>query len=417
MKHSRITVCLFLLCLGVFTALSLFSPETIFSQKENRFLQTKPSFSIRRLMNRTFGSEYEDYLSDQFPFRDRWISLHAKMEHIIGKTEINSVYVGKDDYLMEVFSASVFESEQTKTNLTSLGQFTDFLQAQSLPISIMIIPTASEILQDKLPPFASPYPQTQFLEQIKYQVGETASVSGACASTLSSHSDESIYYRTDHHWTSLGAFYAYTTWASNIGLTPFTKEDFQIQTVSSDFYGTIDAKLPLANTADCIETYTNKLVSFQAMYNQNPTDIRNSLFDETFLSKRDKYSSYLGGNYGLIEITTRPIHSQNFNQTFTKIPDHLEDTYPQNNLVSNSLSTKSTNRRLLILKDSYANCFVPIAAGHFSYTAVIDPRFFSDNLVTFIEKNSITDVLVLYSASGFAQDRYLSRLISSGYSN
>lgn len=381
---KRITVCCFLFLLGSFTIFSLVFPETLFSEKENRFLQTRPNFSTHKLINGTFGQEYESYLSDQFPFRDTWISFHAQMERTIGKTKINNVYVGKDNYFMESFDSSTFSSAQTQKNIDSLACLNTYLQTVEVNSRIMIIPTASEILTEKLPPFAHPYSQDSFLNQIEQQVGYPSSLCMAVSHTLSDHANEEIYYRTDHHWTSLGAFYAYETWANSLGIIPYKKEDFDIQTVSCNFYGTIDAKLPLATIPDSIHTYTNRFVSFTAIYNKNPDTTRTSLFDLTALSKRDQYSLYLGGNYGLIEITpTNPV--------------------------------SSSTRRLLIIKDSYANCFAPIAAGHFAYTAVIDPRFYSDNIKDFITKNKITDLLVLYSASGFAQDRYFSMLVSSIY--
>ena len=195
---------------------------------------------------------------------------------------------------------------------------------------------------------------------------------------LQEHKEEPIYYRTDHHWTTLGAFYGYTAWAESIGLTPYGREDFSEETVADDFYGTTHSKINLPVYPDSIIRYTPRFpAAYHLIFNLGEKE-SDSLYDESKLEGKDKYSYFLGGNNPIVTITS---------------------------------STGEKGRRLLIIKDSYSHCFAPFAVNHFEETTLIDLRYFNLGVQTFLEQEDFTDVLVLYSTANFADDRNLNTLV------
>ncbi len=373
---SKITVLCFCLLLFTLALASLLKPDTVFSEKENRYLAEKPTFSISSLLDGSYTADYETYLSDQFPLRDGWIRLQSRNEQLLGKREINGVYLANHQYLIEKPDRAVFESEQAFRNLEALSAFVHAQAARPEIRSVQVaaVPSASQILTDQLPPFASPYSEAGFLASVRDAVGENHYTDVAAA--LASHCREAIYYRTDHHWTSLGAFYGYQAWAEAAGLTPRRQDAFTVKTVTDSFYGTVQAKVNLPVAPDTMEIFEPK-GSFSCRVTFNGTDtIQDGLYDWSALSIRDKYRFYLGGNQALADVQ----------------------------------SSASDEGTLLIIKDSFANCFVPFAAGHFPRILVVDLRHFNGDLRQLIQENSVSHILILYQTSFLAQEPSVARL-------
>lgn len=369
MKHKLVSISFLVLLFGL-TILSLLKPDIIFSEKENRYLEQKPVFSFSSLIDGSYTSDYETYLSDQFPGRDHWIRLQSQSEQLLQKKEINRVFLGKNHYLIEQPDRTIFESYQAQKNMETISSF---VKRQSLRlgeshVQVLVVPSSSQILTNRLPSFASPYQEQPFLSSVQSLVGDNHYVD--ITKTLRSHKEEYIYYRTDHHWTSLGAFYAYEKWANSIGITPYKMSDFTIQTVSDSFYGTIQAKVNLPIPTDSMHVFHPTFpISYGVTYNES-NDVTDSLYEWEALSIRDKYRFYLNGN--------QPI-------------THIQ-------------STADTNRNLLVIKDSFANTFIPFAVNHFNQTVVVDLRSFNGDGNALMETYDITDILILYQSSFLAKE-------------
>lgn len=367
---SKITAICFLLLLFGLTIFSIFKPPTIFSEKENRYLEQKPVFSFSSLLDGSYSADYETYLSDQFPGRDQWIRIKSMNEQLLQKKDMNGVYLGKDQYLIEQPDRTVFESSQSQKNIDCLS---DFVQRQTSHlgqshVQVMVVPSASQILTEKLPLFASPYEEERFLSSVRSSVGDDHFID--VTPTLSSHQQEYIYYRTDHHWTTLGAFYAYQQWANSIGISPYAQNDFTIKTVSDSFYGTIQAKVNLPVSPDSMNVFLpNFPITYTVTYNESEP-AKDSLYEWDALKIRDKYRFYLNGNQPITHIQT----------------------------------SSDSRRNLLVIKDSFANSFIPFAANHFDQTVVVDLRYFNGDGQALIDNYHITDILVLYQASFLAKE-------------
>lgn len=366
----------FLLLIAAIALWNLIRPVKVFSENENRLLAQFPSFTAETVRDGSFTEGYEEYLADQFPVRDGWISLKTRTELLSGRREINNVFIGKGNWLIDKYDGTLSQ-ERIDGNLKLLGDFTTYA-AQTLGqdhVRVLLVPTASAVLTDKLPPFAHDFDQQALLDEAASLCPEGTVLN--LLPLLQEKQSEYLYYRTDHHWTTLGAYYGYNAWAESVGLTPWSRDSFTEDTVTESFYGTTYSKINLPVTPDSIVRFTPKdNVSYHMTINLGEKE-SDSLYAPEYLEKKDKYSYFLGGNNPIVEITS---------------------------------SAGEPGRKLLIVKDSYSHCFAPFAANHFEMTTLLDLRYFNMGVRQYMEENGITDVLVLYSTANFADDRYLSTL-------
>ncbi len=362
---------LFCAFLGVFLVAGAVMPDRTFSQIENRELAQLPTPSVKTVLDGTFMSDFETYTVDQFPGRDAWVDLKARTERAMGKQENNNVYFCKEDTLIARFDAP--DQQQLTTNLNYVDQFA---QKAGVPVYFSLIPGAADIWSDRLPEGAPNASQKAVIDQAastlkNVQIYDTYSV-------MSAHSGEDIYYRTDHHWTSLGAYYGYTALMEALGMTPVPLSDYTKTTVSEDFYGTIYSSSGVRWVKpDVIDTYVPDtgitVVSHTYDNKGNPVEEARSLYDTSFLSVKDKYSMFLGGQQALGVVTT----------PHTDAP------------------------KLLIIRDSYTDSLVPFLTAHFSEIHLVDPRYSKISVADYIAENDIDEALVLYSVSNFATDKNL----------
>ena len=372
---NLITVLIFLALIGIFTIISLIKEDTGFSENENRVMTAKPEFTMEALLDGSYTTTYQVYVRDQFPIRNTFVSLKNYCEAAINKTEINGVLICEDDYYIEAHDRQNYESELAVTNMEALASFVKRYEQElgSNHISTIIAPTAQTVLTNKFKSGMYAYDQNIYLDKIKAEIGDDIFIN-ACE-TLKNHNEEYIYYRTDHHWTTYGAFLVYEKWAAQKGMDAFSMEQLDIREVSDEFLGTINSKLNMNMKKDTISEYTVRDVDFFVDYNMGMST-SDSLFFNEYLGKKDKYSYFLGGNPGLVDIT----------------------------------SNANNDKILLIIKDSYANCIAPVYAAGFEKTYIIDLRFFNMDVDDFIKENGVTDIVVIYNADSFATDKYVKRI-------
>lgn len=375
-KQSWNLVTLFLLLIFGFCIASILKPVSEFSEKENRMLAQMPEVTAESVFSGSFEMDYENYLTDQFLFRDAWIGLKTRAEALIGKRDTNDVYLGRDGYLIEMHTG-VFTAELAERNADTLASFADVC-AEKWPqarLHVMIAPNAVDILRDKLPAFAAPYDEEIYLGQIREKL--PGDVWFDVSEVLASHSDEEIFYRTDHHWETLGAFYAFEAWAGERLGETIRREDYNEETVSSSFEGTVAAKTGAFIRPDTIELMRPaREPSVLLTYNRSE-DVRHTPYQMGALETRDQYNVFFGGNNGLIEGET----------------------------------DADSERKILVIKDSYAHCFVPFLYGIASQADMLDLRYYNQNLSQLIDEKGYTDILVLYNAAGFAGDTSLGKLL------
>lgn len=388
---KKITIIIFLLFIYGFFAFSALKEDATYSEHENRTLAAKPEFSAEGFFSGKYTSDYETYIQDQFPLRDEFVSFKNYTELAVGKKEVKSILLCSDGYFVENHDGEDYESERAVKNANSIisagNRWAEKFGKEH--VSVMIVPTAQSILTDKLPLFAQPYNQMEYINPIKEGLDDGVFID--VYDTLTEHKDEYIYYKTDHHWTSYGAYLAYKKWCTSKGLNAYAREDFNIETVSDEFLGTIHSKINIKSDMDTIEIYNVKDYNINAVYNMGGS-FKDSLTDESFLEGKDKYSFFFGGNQGIVEITDKDSET---------VSDKMHEE-PVNSDKKESV--------LLIIKDSYANCFAPMTVGMYDRVYVMDLRYFNMKPDMFMELYGVTDILLLYNADTLTDDVYIGRI-------
>lgn len=357
--------------IGVFSIAGFFIPEVTFSEVENRMMETKPQISVQGIMDSSFTTAYETYMNDQFPFRNHWIQGKAVGEKLLGKVENNGIIQGKDGYL---FNKELALGRYYEGNLSTIQEFANRI---SIPVSLSIVPNSYSVLEDKLPKGVPEIDQNANLDQLAEQFLDSEGVEVIdFREVLESHRDEYLYYRTDHHWTTLAAYYSYQEFCEKKGLTALEEETLHKETADG-FLGTYAAKFQgIGMQADTITYY-----DFPGVKVVEDGQERESIYDLEKLATRDKYAMFLGGNSGLTTIVTE----------------------------GNGQTEKRKN--LLLFKDSYANCFIPFLTSHYEEIFVVDLRYYRGNLKELIQQESIEEVYFLYNFDTFMSDNNIYKLI------
>lgn len=366
-------ILLFLICL-----LNIVWPSREFSEKENRMLEQKPELTLSSIESGRFMEQYESYQSDQIAGRDLWVQLKTRVDLLMGKRESNGVYKGKSKYLMEDIKTP--NQEQMEHNLASMCSFQEAYP--DIPMYMMLVPNAANVLSDKLPSFAVTRDQDKdFAEIQKALKGHLTWVD--VSSAMKDHKSENIYYHTDHHWTSLGAKYGYEALAEALQLDTSKEVELKPYAVSDSFNGTLSATSGYeTGYEEPMYVYLPKeegtgpevVVSYVEEQEKKAT-----LYDTSKLKEKDKYAMFLGGNSGLIDIRT----------------------------------TADSTDRLLIVKDSYANSLVPFLTPYYREIFMVDPRYYYGDIHEIMENNKITSVLFLYNGNTFVEDNSISGVLEN----
>lgn len=359
--RNKIITSFFCLLLAVSALIGLLMPDRYYSEREKRTLTQKPKFTVANFISGEFSGELEKYLTDQVPLRDGWVTMKTYMELAIGKRESGGVYLCKDQYLMDKFTA--YSKKQLTANVEALAELQSKLAAEGIAMNTLLVPVAAQVLADKLPAYAHAADYAAIFQVLTDAGVDTVNV----WSTLAAHSGENIYYRTDHHWTSLGAYYAYCAWRD---IEPAAYEWTQ-GILCGNFRGTTWNKVPLPTVPAEEITAWYKHINRSVSYNngQYETD---SIYERKYLSGSDQYAVFL-----------------NSNQAQTVIEG----------------SGKSG--KLLLIKDSYGNTFSQFPVEDYAEVHVLDLRFFKGDVAEYAKENGITDALVLYGVQNFVKDTNL----------
>ncbi|WJQ78921.1 DHHW family protein [Brevibacillus brevis] len=368
-KWTRAVVgLLFLLFILVVAVLNILTPDQAFSESENRVLEKKPPFSLRSLLAGKFTSDYEAYINDQFAFRDVWIGLKTDGDRVMGKKDSNGVYLGKDGYLIQHFSSPLDAEVNDRVQaIQSIHQTTPDLRKY-----IMLVPTAA-LLQDKLPAYAPMGDEYAALNRVRQSLPSDIRFVDVYPA-LYAGPEDAIFYKTDHHWTSKGAYYAYRVLCKQMGIVPKDEAAFNIRQVTDAFYGSLYSKSGFRHLQpDRIDLYLPKEESKKKVEYVDEGRIADSLYQMDNLSKKDKYTVFLNGNHALVRITT----------------DHPD------------------GRKLLVVKDSYANSLIPFLAEHFVEIDVVDLRYYEESVAKLIQDRQFHDMLFLYNVKTFFEDTFI----------
>ena len=321
----------------------------------------KPQFTIVDFVSGKFSDELEQYLTDQVPLRDDWVTLKAYLELAVGKRESGGVYIGRDKYLMDKFTS--YSKKQLAANAAALAELQKKLAAEGISMDTILVPVAAQVLTDKLPAYAPVADYASILEVLTDAGVDTVDMLTA----LAAHSGENIYYRTDHHWTSLGAYYAYCAWR---GIEPNVDEWTQ-EILCDNFHGTTWNKVPLPTVPAEEITAWYQHPTRHVSYNNGQYETE-SIYERKYLSGSDQYAVFLNSN-----------HAQTV------------------------IEGSGKSGKFLLIKDSYGNAFSQFPVEDYAEVHVLDLRFFKGDVTEYAKENDITDALALYGVQNFVKDTNL----------
>lgn len=391
----KLMIILFALTLCLTSLITLLLPKKDKSENENRLLATLPTvFNEKKLENaknpadvwdsvkwtyindrtgKAFKDDFETYLSDHVAGREAWVKFSNSIQRLSGKQEINGVYT-LDDQMIQTFKE--YDEDYVNKSIRAMNLFAERFPEKQM--YFMLAPTAQEFEMNSIPSYMGLLSEKAFIEECYKKVENIATID--CRSFLAGRSNEYIYYRTDHHWTSLGAFYAYQSAAKSLGYAAYGYGYFNIETASGDFRGTLYSRtLDDRITPDSIEYYMlAKNEPNVRMTTRNGTELKeyDSLYVRDHLNEKDKYSSFTGSNVPLVEIET----------------------------------DVDNGKTLLIIKDSYAHSLVPFLSKHYSKIAMVDMRYIHTSLDQLIDLKEYSQVLFMFNVISFAEDNGVNEL-------
>ncbi|MBE6719114.1 MAG: hypothetical protein E7571_00465 [Ruminococcaceae bacterium] len=345
--------------------INLAAKDRAFSEDENRNLAQKPKFSLSSLASGKFTDDAEKYLSDQFVFRSNFVKTRTAIDIFVGKKEVGGVYIGKKHFLFE--KPVSYDDVAVGKTIAAINNFTE--KHGDVRSYAAIAPNACEILSDYMPKTAPAENQSEQIKKVYSDLDKDIKTIDLCTPLGKAADRTKLYYKTDHHWTTAAARIAFDEIAKQMKIDA-SDTKYSTYFVTDDFQGTLSSMAGLFSTSDSIEvTVPQSKVEYAVTYvNENKNSA--SFFDSSKLSQKNKYELFFGGNFAQINITT----------------------------------TRNTDRVLLVIKDSYANCLLPMLYPYFKSIVVVDPRYYTDDIEQIIGKEEVTDVLWLYNANTFLAD-------------
>lgn len=345
----------------------IFGRDVEFSDVENRYLTTCPRPAAGALADGSFMSTFETYTNEQIPFRNALIKAKAVMEMCLLKCENNDITKGKDGYL---FTKVTAEDAQLSKNIQIIARF---INDSGRNVAVAFAPTATQIYADKVPKGMPVLDEKSEQERLHAALAACpTAVAVDLFPIIESHKDEQLYYKTDHHWTTGTAYYAYEEICRAMNLEPVDITTLQAS-YAPDFYGTLFAKYKgVGVSPDTIEYYDVSVKNYET-----DKSTFNNLMDYSKLDIYDKYAMFLYGNYGKAIIDT--------------------DT--------------DNHKDLIVFKDSYANCLIPFLTYNYDTITVIDLRYFGDSVSELLSANADADILMLHNYSFLNEDKHFFKLL------
>ncbi len=368
--YSRFLTAFFCLFLGGILVWHVLLPDRARSETENRVLAQRPEFSWSALADGSFTKSVEDYFADQFPLRDGWTGLKARAEQGLGKREFNNVYLCGGALIAKVKPPLEGLDEKNLRHAAGLAERAE------VPVYLGLIPSAAEIWKDRLPEGAESWDQAAFIARAAELEGVTPiDFLGA----LRARAGEDVFYRTDHHWTTLGAYYGYAALMEALGrgeevLEQEAYERRSFPPVSNGFQGTLYSQSGVHwLEPDSMEFWVEDRFQVTSWRSGRPEE--SHLYDYDYLGEKDKYSAFLGGNQPLC-------------------------------VIRNDGGTG----RILLIRDSYADSLAPFLARHFEEVHLLDLRYYRGSAAAYGAENGVDQIVILQSVPNFITDQNLALL-------
>lgn len=352
---KRLTAVIFLSFLAVMLLGLLLLPKKDFSENEKRYLTRFPVPTVQNVLSGTWGEELETYLADRLPGRTFFVGLNAYYEHALGLQPTKEIRT-TGEYLAEAPASA--DPAVIRRNLDVISKFADSIGQE---VSLALVPSCGWALG------GSDYED----EAICTALEEGAGGNLRTISLLEAFRGKpELYYRTDHHWNSAGAYTGYAALMEALGQDYRKEADFTREILPDCFRGSTYSRSALWLTKpETIELWHGS----EAITAENREDstIHPGVFYRERLEEADKYTVFLDGNHSLV-----------------------------------TLRNPEKTGKLLVIRDSYSNSLGCFLAESYGEVVLVDLRYFKSPVSALVSQG-FDDVLILYSVGNFMTDTNL----------
>lgn len=369
----------FLIFIYSMAVLFIALPKNEYSSSEKRYLAEFPTFTAQSFFSGDFGEEFEVYLSDHTPFRNMWVGLNSYYNLCLGNPLSNGIYHCDNGYLVN-------DPPVTDRLDTNINVIAEFAADTAPPVTVLIAPSTGYIVGDTLPNKHIIYKDDEYFSFIKDTLKDNGvafvDVRDEFKEAYSNGTD--VYYKTDHHWSSEGAYIAYCDLAGDLNFKANEKGHYTV-TSHDGFYGTTYSSSGYWLTdPDTIEIWESESIAQSDIRVIIKEGTQTSEYDSMFFSDNllddDKYPVFLDGNHAYTEIHNKELKQQ------------------------------GNRDKLLIIKDSFAHSLTPFLADHFGEIVMIDMRYYKQDVKALMEEKGFNQVLFIYSIDNLATDTDLAWL-------
>ena len=366
---DKIKIALFAGLIVIFFVIGLlFFLRPTVSDTEKRELTKFPTFTAESFLSGEWTNQVSLWFADTYPLREMMIGANYSIESLYGFRE---EVVKADGYVANdtAYQYYTFNEAQSKRYAEQINKISASLEGKA-KVYDMVVPLHYQISPKRDALMAKNPKASDGKASIDYIYNKlSSSVTSVDAySEMLSHNAEYLYYRTDHHWTARGAYYAYVAFCKEKGITPTPLSSYQ-RLQFDGFLGTLYAEhgqpQDMKSNPDYVEAFVPIGVNEETVYDSDGTKINELAVVYTKADKYtagNKYLTFIGGDQPLIEI-----HNPQIND----------------------------GSSIVVVKESYGNAFVPFLVDSYEYVYVIDYRHWTGDLADFVVDKGIDDVLFL----------------------
>ena len=375
-RRGFILATVFMLLWTAVSLVNAFFPKKKMSTSERRALAQFPKVSIARLLDGRFEEDFEEYAKDQMIGRDALAALDVSASRALGNSLSSGVWIGKNGWLLE--DPEIWTAEEAPSALEAVNRLA---KDWGFDVTLAVVPEAAEVLSEELPWAANGDKLAercgrswQELLAGHLEAGVTVCDLDDALQRASENAD--VYYHTDHHWTTDGALACLPAIMKGLGQSA---GEYELLRVCDDFQGTLASISGVHGVKDEIYVPVPKGRADEPVIVrvEGETGVRTSVYSVDGLNSDDPYTVFMGGNYGKFTVTTG----------------------------------QGGKEKLLVLKDSYFNCLLPMLLENYSEITVVDPRYYDGDPELLLLSMKGTRVLVCYSRATFLTDESLGRLV------
>lgn len=353
--------------LGIVLVLYLLLPKSEYSELEKRYLEDMPTLTGKTLTSGQFGEDVESYMADHIPGRDFFVGLNAYVDLYTGRQVSKDIFAAAEDRLVE--APVTWDQAQAEKNMSAVNQLAKKLDRR---VDLMIVPSAGWAVEDQLQGIADPYMDKVLISDLYEKAEENVNCFDVLSVFEKIEDKGALYFKTDHHWTSLGAYTAYAAYMEEKGRQYPAAEEFNV-TVAEDFKGSTYSRAALWLTpGEPLEMWER--TQGLTVTNGETDTVHEGIFYKERLDEADKYTVFLDGNHSIVTIEN-----------------------PEN----------AGKGSILVLRDSYSNCLGGFLAESYETVVLVDLRYYKQSVTELYTRENFDDVLVCYSIGNFMTDNNL----------